>query len=344
MQFKFPEAMRHFKEEKKKAREKASPDTGPKIEAKDIDPVIYKYFFDHQGKVEKVGEKKKTGMNYNVYAERMWEELVGDINGDNQNLFEQFKNSLILSLHNIDMSILVYPHVAESMVALVKKYQNKIKHIALWSTGDVEATGYQVGKINSSKIISAYHKALKKVLPEKGEAQRIMQEETSYMVADRKFESFIEYIQQALEKNGGNELKVVMIEDSRKNFDKAVSVMTEVLGEKIKQVKFIPIWAMYSREGQQAEKSGESGLESRVADLNAIRSFDDLLDDRFSNILEGAHLFVDFDGVIGDNVVMRDEQAKATYRALLGPALSSTGLDEKELVARIKSRITNLGK
>ncbi len=312
---------------------------------KDIDPSLHKYFFDHQFKIEKSGN-----MDYHVYARTIWEQLIGEITPDNQKSFESFENSMIIGLHNIDMTPHVYDHVTESLAGLIAKYQKSVKNVALWSTGDVEATGYQIEKINRSKIIMSYYKALKSELP-KEEAGKIMREKTSYMVADNKFKGLAEYSLNAIEKNPNEKIKIVILEDSRGNFDKAPRVLAEALGDKASQVEIIPIWATYSREGQQAESKAVSSYDATTnlikqkENLNAINTFRNLLDEnRFGPIFEGAHVFVDFDGVVGNNISMRDEQAKVIYNALMTATISNTGLTEKEISEDIKSKINSLEK
>jgi hypothetical protein len=345
MQFKnFIEARKQAKEHKQKAEKGAEVGNGQKFG--NMDPVIFKYFFDHQYKIEKgAAATGKGGMDYHIYARKMWEELIGDINSENQEFFNQFENTMILGLHKIDMEPLVYEHVAQSLTELVKKYQNNIKHIALWSTGDVEGTGYQVGKVESSKIVQAFHKALKIELPRE-QVGKIMKEQTSFFVLDNKLQALVQYATEALETNQGEKLKIVVIEDSRKNFEKVQNALVGELGDKYKQVELIPIWATYSREGQQAEKKASSSPDEKSSFkiqkeyLNAINSFDELLDtDRFESIFKDAHVFVDFDGVIGDNIQMREEQAKAIYSTLMRNAILSTGLTEQELVEKMKSKI-----
>lgn len=341
MKFNFLEARKHAREQEKKAGDKIK--TLSAHEFKDIDPTIYKYFFDHQAKLEKDGEAKKTGMDYRAYARRMWEQLVGEINEQNSKYVEQFENALVSGLHGIDMHPLVYSHLATSLAELVNKYQTSIKHLALWSTGDVAATGYQVGKIDSSKVIGLYHQALKEKFPNVTERERVLREQTSYMVADNKFEDLVNYVAKILQTQPDQEIKIVIVEDSRKNFEKVIKVIAENLGEKANSVRIIPIWATYSREGQQAKKAatgdGVGAFETQKKDLNAIDSFEDLLDDRFRSVLDGAHVFVDFDGVIGDNVAMRDEQARVTYNALIHPAMESLDASERDLAQAIKTKI-----
>jgi hypothetical protein len=343
MQFKnFFEAAGHAKANRQKAESNLTLDRGGQFGP--VDPALVKYFFDLQAKIEKEGEQSGGGMDYHIFARRMWEELVGEIDQQNEKLFHQFENALIFGLHSIDMKPLVYEHVTEQLAALIKQYKESIKHLALWSTGDVTVTGYQAGKINSSGIIKRFSKTLQAELPE-GQVGEFMKEKTSYMVADNKFKAFTEYATEALRKNPDENLKIVIVEDSKKNFDKAREYLEKDLGEKATKVQIIPVWVTYSREGKLDEAKAISPdekqkLEELKISLNSINDFGELLNtERFGDILKDAHLFVDFDGVIGSNIPMREEQAKVTYGALMQTAILSTGSTEQELVEKMKSRI-----
>src|SRR3989344_5835143 len=218
MQFKLVEALRHARTKRKEVKESAGPDLSEGFET--VDPVLFKYFFDLQGRLEKEGASKGGGMDYHAYAERMWQELIGDINSENTEIFKQFENSLISNLHEIDMNPLVYSHVTESMATLIKKYQKSLTHLSLWTKGDVVPSGYQVSKIESSEIINSYHKALKSEFNNKDEVENILRNKTSYMVADDKLASMMDYAEKIFQMEPDKELKIVVIEDSRENFEK----------------------------------------------------------------------------------------------------------------------------
>ncbi len=309
-----------------------------------VDPKLFKYFFDLQSKVEKDVAPEDKGMDYHVYAQRMWRDLIGEITPENQEFVTQFENELIARLHKIDMGPLVYDHVTENIATLVEKYADQVKHVALWSTGDVQATGYQVGKITSSEIVRDFHRGIKKHLTRE-ESASFLKEKTSYFVADDKFKALTGYIQNELEKHPDEKIKIIIIEDARKNFEKAEASVKKILEEASSRVEIIPIWASYSREGQQAQAQAESTatqekFDSEKQNLNAISTFAELTSDaRFAPLFAGAHVFVDFDGVIGNNVAMREDQASATYTSLINSATKATGQSEEDLVSSMKARI-----
>jgi hypothetical protein len=343
----FSEAKKHLLA-KKKETENAGALDNTTTESPAIDPVIFKYFFDLQSAIEKSGAANGAGMDYHLYAREMWNKLVGDITPETQAIFDQFESALISGLHNIDMTEHTYEHVTSSLTLLVDKYQNSVSHVSLWSTGDVESTAYQVGKILKSKIVQLYHKALKSVLS-KEEVAEVIKHKTSFSVADNKFLDLTDHVKKQLEKGSSEKIKVVIIEDSVDNFDKAKKTLAASLGENYSRIEIYPIWVTYSREGVQLKKKAETSSEaanklaSHIKDFNTVNDFSELLDsDRFGDMFKDAHLFVDFDGVIGNNITMRNAQGGATYKAFMESAKKATGMNEEDLVNSIKKKIESL--
>lgn len=345
---KFPNYIESLKKARRHKNEAQGELGGQKTKdnVEEVDPVLFKYFFDHQFKMEKHGEiKKGGGIDYHTYARKMWEDLIGPITSENEEFFKRFTNQLIVNLHEIDMEPLVYEHISSNLTEIIGKYKN-LNHVALWSTGDVEGTGYQVAKVVNSKIVGAFHKALKTNLSSSTSGE-FLKDKTSFLVTENKVQALVEYALSFLEKNPDKKIKIVIIEDLRKNFDKVKDALQTALGEKFSKIEIIPIWATYSREGKKAEEAAlispqdVNKLSEQKNELNSISTFEDLLDtSRFGKIFDDAHVFVDFDGVIGDNTKMREEQAKAIWSALHGPALESTGFSPQSLLDRIKTNIT----
>ncbi len=302
----------------------------------DVPPGLVKYIFDLQGRVEKEGR-----MDYHRYAELMWQEILQQDSMNTPEAFEVFEKSLIAGLHQIDMRQHVYESVRENLVPLIEEYGDSVKGVVLWSTGDVEATGYQVGKIERSRIIRDFYGALRLGTPDKASAKTAFRERTSYLVDDNKFDALLGWVEER--RTEGEIMKIVIIEDSVKNFDKVRTALVGRYGEAIlDRVRIFPIWATYSREGQAAERQAvkenkEQEFEKRKQELNAIGSFTELADrNRFGEILEGAYLLVDFDGVIGNNVSMRQDQAGVTYGSFLAGARQA-GFSEAEIEEKIRS-------
>lgn len=296
------------------------------------------YFFSLQSQVEGEGD-----MDYHKYASQMWGKFFGEPTSERDGeAFSYFENRMIASLHSIDMRKLVYPHVTENLESLIDIRGDQVDEIILWSTGDVAATGYQAGKIDKSGVIPAFLRALAKRDPGK---VRERAQKTRYMVDDNKFDRLVEHTAET--KKDGEQMKIVIIEDSVKNFEKVRTALEERFGKDVvaREFQINPIWAAYSREGltaqQKAEGSqGEWGnYMARRRALNAIDSFAELLDPRFNDMFSGAHVFCDFDGVIGNNIEMREEQAKVIFHALTEGALKK-GLTLGGFDQRVKEALT----
>lgn len=279
---------------------------------------LFDYFFELQLELENEGP-----MDYHEYARRMWRQFMGEAQGTEG--FNQFEKMMIVGLHTIDMSDVVYPGLLENMPELIAKYKDSVELVAIWSTGDVSATGYQPGKIGKSGIIKHFFA----LLPREGRYE-FVKDRTAYMVDDNKFERLAEYCQQVLERDSSKPVKIVIIEDLVGNFDKARKAVDERLGSQAVNVEIVRIWFTGSREGMKAPREFVEEARER---LNAIATFDELLNlDRFGEIFEGAHVFVDFDGVIGDNIEMRKRQARVIFGALVSGIRLQTGEDVKQLL------------
>jgi hypothetical protein len=303
-----------------------------------VPPEMFGYIFNLQGHIEQQG-----AMDYRKYAEIMWEELVK--RDSRSSGFEVFRENMIVGLHQINMRDLIFPHLSKNLEQLIEAYQYEVKSVNIWSTGDVLATGYQPGKIDKSGIIRDFISA---VARNSSQGKRdFVKEKTAYLVDDDKFSRLVEFAETKFEENPEQQLKIVLIEDSSGNFAKARKALDDKFGAGKTEV--IPIWFVGSREGlTQADSLSDlleqgsdeywgdnEAFEKKKTDLNAIATFGELLDkDRFRPLLNGAHVMVDFDGVVCDNVKMRQRQASVIYNSLLNGVVTETG-DRKELVAQM---------
>lgn len=299
---------------------------------------INDYFFTLQGEVEKRGH-----MDYMAYTTDLWNRLVGP-SDKSPDAFRHFQGTLISSLHNIDMSEMIQPDIKSSMPDLVGQYADVIKGVSVWSTGDVTATGYQLAKIESSGLRKAFFGAF----TTRAAGAEYARNNTSYLVHDNKFNGLVEYIGSKMENDSDRPMKVVVIEDSVKNFEKAQYALNEQFGEGT--VEVTPIWFTASREGQKAIAEAEEGgeedqkaLQAKFEELNAISSFEDLLDaEKFGQLLADSYIMLDFDGVVGDNIAMRVEQSRVTYNSLLEGARMATNLSDEELIQHFHKMLQQL--
>lgn len=299
---------------------------------------VFKEFFKLQSLVEKEGN-----MDYHIYANLLWDKMFGNEETENdQQARSIFENTMITGLHSIDMKKIVYPHVTDNLEALIGVRGDAVKEVILWSTGDVVATGYQTAKIERSGIIKKYMRVLRN---SSQDAFRQQMRKTGYMVDDNKFERLVDHVGQI----GRDEekIKLVIIEDSINNFSKVENALKEKYGEDfMSRVSLAKVWAAYSREGQDARKKASESPEGAVEyagktkGLQVIDSFAQLLDqERFGETFADAHVFVDFDGVIGDNIGMRVEQARVIYSALVEGGLKK-GLSLDEIEQKINAFLT----
>ena len=305
------------------------------------DSWAYQALFNLQEELE-----KEKPMDYHEYAAKLWEKITGQEPDTLRASFRTFEGSIIARLHDIPMRSLVYEDVKTSMGPLLQKYQDSVKMISLWSKGDVAATGYQVGKIESSQVVQDF---MREVLAQSGVAggKKLLREKMRYDVADDKMKGLVAYVGEQLPKTEGI-MKLVIIEDSRKNLGEVKKAIEQTLGEEVAaRVEVVPIWAAYSREGTKAYKDSqvkgsEQDFLARKQELNGINSFKDLLDaKRFGEKFKGAYVFVDFDGVIGDNLQLRNEQANAILSACVDGLAQEWGKSREQTASEILSRLGN---
>lgn len=277
----------------------------------DMPAELVKRFFELQVECEQTG-----AMNYREYARRLWQEKFGEVPPSGP-VFDSFEADLITGLHDIDMQGLIYPDVQNNLdkiVAALYGPEGQVKRVTLWSTGDAEATGYQHAKIASSRIVRSF---LAAAMANKTALASVRDGGTEYMVRDNKLADLKAHLL-ARKARGENSIKLAVVEDSKKNILAVEALVKEIFGE---NGTVVPVWAVYSREGQNARKADASQFTIDSERLNAIDSFAELASPKLAQQLHGAEVLVDFDGVLGDNIRMRQRQASATYRALSQAAL-----------------------
>jgi hypothetical protein len=312
-------------------------------------------FFDYCFSLQSRLEKENGSVDYHDYSHKLWAEFAPILTIDDRNSEQLFEDYVITGLHNIDMSQLVHSSVLETMPDLVEKYHQKVASVAVWSTGDVRGTGYQIAKIIGSGVIQQFMETLHKVSHEDAAAEFI-REKTSFIVDDNKISRLKEHVDEKLAKNGNEPIRLVIIEDSAGNFTKAEKALESEISSGL--VTLTPIWFIDSREGITAEekvrkledeqhpeaKMHRFELEEKKKKLNSISTFAHLLDERFEQELTGSHVLIDFDGVIGKNIEMRQEQAKTKYFAFLSAASATTGKSLEELDQTFTSALSGAGK
>ncbi len=256
---------------------------------------IFDFFFDLQKQIESEGK-----MDYYEYARRLWRHFFPGRKMEGQ-IYDQFQSELIIGLHRIEMKALIYDHVDNNLDQLVEKLYTRLRKIILWSTGDTESTGYQVRKIERSRIIRKFLRALKPIIPDRKERYESIDEKTEYFVADDKIELLANHLE--IE----DVSKLVVIEDSLSNLSK-VQKVADTVG-----VDFVPVWTLYSRSAIEMKNRDPYKYENCKRNNNGINSFDEIL---HLDGLTGVDLVIDFDGVLSDHVKMRNLQAQVKWNAI----------------------------
>jgi len=331
----FSEARAHALRKHEEAETKIpSKEGAERHELSETDPE-FSYIFKLQAAIESEGE-----MDYHKFANRAWHEVTQRGPSENPQEFGIFENNMISGLHKIPMreGRLRYPN-KKNLQELGQKYGDRVKGLIMWSSGDTESTGYQPGKISRSRTIEDFYKGLV-TTKSRENAKRFMRDKTSYMVGGDKLERLRQYISALQEKDPEGKIKIVVVEDLRRNLEEARKIAA---GFDPNKVKFVPIWAAYSREGQKVRAQSAEQLRISKEKLNGIDSFGELGNEKkFGEILDGAHIFVDFDGVISDNIEMRREQAAAIYSSLLQGASKALGKSPEEVIPLIRQNIETI--
>lgn len=278
---------------------------------------VFTLFFTLQAECEKNGT-----MNYREYVSRLWQEAFGNDCRPEGAPYQQFEANIVRGLHSIPMNDLVYDDIrgTEKMRELIRALYDKAVAVLLWSAGDNESTGYQDAKISSSRTVHDFIKGMR----DEGHIQDI--KKTKYLVGDKKFDLLRTYLEEK-KSRGEDFIKLSVIEDSRKNIDAVTALAKEIFGD---QGEAIPVWATYSREGKKEREKNAEKFAAEKARYNGIDSFSELVSADWQERLKGTELLVDFDGVIVDNVRMRNAQAQVKWQSIL-EAARSLGISENQL-------------
>jgi hypothetical protein len=299
-----------------------------------IGPEFPEYMMDLYMKIESEG-----AVDYGKFAKEMWEYLTGEPAGYENSYFREFEHGMIRDLHGIDISKLMYPHVKESLPELISRWSESVHKVMLWSIGDVSGTGYQVQKIRSSGIVPQFMRNLSAELGSE-KARAFLEKKTEYMVDDDKFDRLGEYLARELPQG---EVKIVIIEDSPENFEKARNAVRARFGAAADRIQIIPIWAVYSFRGKKEEAKAktpeaQAAFWEKKHALHAINSFEELLDDKHKGLMKDAYLLVDFDGVIGNNAEMRKKETEAVYNNFIHAYANFKNVSISAAEARIRER------
>ena len=282
----------------------------PDFENQTVPPEMYQYFFDLQVQVERTGR-----MDYHAYCERLWAQYMNE--HVDEAAYRQFEANLIRNLQLIDMHKVVEDDVhAEKLVSAFGDLIPDVRQLIVWSTGDVSTTGYQDLKIARSGVARELHKALGSIFNDPKEAREYMRTRTRYIVADDKKGAIKDYWE-GVRSLGLEPKHIVVVEDSLKNLGQMRQLVAEVFGD---AVQYVPVWATYTRAGHNARREmSDEDYADLCEEMNAIDRFSDLniIGSSKSLDLASTDVVIDFDGVLADNIRMRNAQAQVIYDAIV---------------------------
>lgn len=161
----------------------------------------------------------------------------------------------------------------------------------------------------------------------------------------------VDYVRKLIVAQPSGPIKIVILEDTRTNIDKARAEIRQAVGpDEAQRIQVKPIWAGYSRYAKRGEARAQrdnkmAAFEQTKRSANAIDSFNDLMDvERFGPLLKDAHVIVDFDGVLSQDETRRVEQTQAVveqtqavYDAIVA-AGRTIGISEEQTRARLEAK------
>lgn len=293
-----------------------------------VHQALYKIFFDLQSQIER--EAKDTGViSYIRYAELLWAKL-GQSKDDPR--YAEFQSALVREMKHVPMSDLVdralqYPDQLRALLQLPGS-------IALWTTGDASVTKYQRWKVLQSRVGENIQSVMGDDFPSSLTPRSFLKDGAAAaergrivsIVADDKMESLRNHLRTS------RPSKVVVIEDSRKNIDTVRKLVAEI----DPSITVHSAWYTSTREGSELRKSDEVAFAEAAGKYSGISSMAELLDARERIQPDDQTLWlVDFDGVVADNIAMRERQMEAKMSAIQSvfPAMKT----EEDVLTALKS-------
>lgn len=268
--------------------------------------------------------------------------------------FEKFNKGLIGQFLRVDYKDIVYPGTSANISGFIKNNRNRVRHLAIWTMGDVSYTGYQMSKAESTGLLPDIYQQLSTI----GEKERseFFDKKTIIMVDDDKFarlESLLAKLLQEKNQDGApRPVKLVIVEDTRENFKKAELArdrVCEKCGVNQHAIEVVPVWAAYSRKAKKEEEkaksagAGETEKFSRLKrELNSIESLSELSGEKFNGVMEGATVLLDMDGVLLDERKTREAIGKIMFNAAVSELVSSKNMGAADAEEELKNLVKNI--
>ncbi|MBI4836056.1 MAG: hypothetical protein HY817_02235 [Candidatus Abawacabacteria bacterium] len=246
-------------------------------------------------------------LRYTELARLLWERMIVPDQALGAEVYEDFRNGIVTGLRRMAIKTCVYPEMIEHLAEFVARHGTTIEELVLWTTGDIEA-GIQAAKVMNSRLPTHLGAILAK-------NKMAFPKGVSSIISAQKLDALGAYMDRLLAENAGK-IKLVVIEDSRKNLERINKNVLRGQGMldagherylmRQSRIQVVPVFALYSAEGQRAREAAVEAdnlieFEQEMTCLNAINSLGDLLEPRFDDILAGSRLLVDFDGVMVRN-------------------------------------------
>ncbi len=292
--------------------------------AEDDRSQIAEILFSLQGKIE----KSSHGMDYELYAQHLWKRLGLELIDPN---YANFANQLIKKLKAIDMSDCLHKDLlAEDSEETIRSLVVLPGQKMLWSKGDSVHTGNQRAKWLKSqlgpRVAKVINNSSETVLPKselrnfykspKKQGQANFGSQTfDWIVAEDKLTE-VEYYLDDTEKIPK---RIIVVEDSISNLDEMKKVCER------HGIEFYPVWITSSREGQKMEAEDSKKFQEMCQEYNGTSHLSQIPTLNHEADSDTLWLY-DFDGVLGDNIKMRERQLEVKLQAIK----EHTGLTEDQ--------------
>lgn len=269
-----------------------------------IPPEIVANFFSLQERIER--DIDNGGMDYFRFSRELWGIFFNDAPDIGSPAYKEFEAIVVLGLEKFTTKELLYPEIKTHLNDIIKAIYPVVERMILWSRGDAHHTGYQTSKMVRSGLKNTWLRSLLHFGNDG--ARELIRDKTSIIIEEEKNSP----LERLLDSTKPGSL--VVIEDSLKNLE-----TTHELARG-RGVPHTGVWAAYSREG--ARLHGSEKYKEAASRWKVLSSPSELVAYASSPDLQGATLVLDFDGVLGNNTWMRQQQSRVFWTAIAHCSLS----------------------
>lgn len=264
-----------------------------------VPPDASERFFRIQEEIE--ADLQRGGMNYFRFSRQLWEAFLGGEPDVESPEYKEFEAIVVVGLQRFTTKGLIYPEIEADLSSVLEQVYPQVERLALWSRGDTTHTGYQLSKLTLSGLQNKWLRALISKFG-RTEAKKLIQEKTSILIGEEKNLALEKMIQEP------GVVKLLVVEDSLNNL-----ATTRELARK-HGLPHTGLWAAYSREGKKI--LGTQKYQEAEAQWTVLHSPAELVSCALDSDLQNATVVIDFDGVLGNNVWMREQQSRVFWTAI----------------------------